>query len=191
MGSAKTLLTAPDGRPFLLRIVDTLREGGVSRLVVVTGTHHDAVVGLLAQLPPEFRPAVARNPAPERGQLTSLWVGMDRIVDPQARGVLVTLVDVPMVAASTVSAVVEAWRQSDAPIVRPAIGPRHGHPVIFGRRLFADLRRAPVEAGAKSVVRAHEGEIFNVPVDDEGCLRDIDTPDDYRRLGEDPSTRTR
>ena len=34
----------------------------------------------------------------------------------------------------------------------------------------------PLDAGAKSVVRAHEAEIVNVPVDDEGCVTDVDTP---------------
>jgi molybdenum cofactor cytidylyltransferase len=83
---------------------------------------------------------------------------------------------------STVTRVVTEWQRRRAPIVRPAIGERHGHPVIFDRELLDELRRAPIDAGAKAVVRAHEREIVNVSVDDEGCLVDVDTPDDYRRL---------
>ena len=33
-----------------------------------------------------------------------------------------------------------------------------------------------------AVVRAREAQILNVPVTDPGCLRDIDTPEDYRSL---------
>jgi len=44
------------------------------------------------------------------------------------------------------------------------------------------LRAAPIDAGAKTVVRAHEHDLLNVPVDDEGCLVDIDTRDDYSKL---------
>jgi len=62
------------------------------------------------------------------------------------------------------------------------MGDRHGHPVIFDRALLDELRAAPLDAGAKSVVRAHEHEILNVAVDDEGCLADVDTPEDYRTL---------
>jgi molybdenum cofactor cytidylyltransferase len=83
---------------------------------------------------------------------------------------------------ATVTAVIDAWRRTRAPIVRPAIGNRHGHPVIFDRAVFEELRTAPLDAGAKSVVRAHEAAIVNVPVDDEGCLRDVDTPADYDAL---------
>ena len=44
------------------------------------------------------------------------------------------------------------------------------------------FRTAPLEQGAKAVVRAREAAILNVPVTDPGCLRDVDTPDDYREL---------
>jgi molybdenum cofactor cytidylyltransferase len=55
--------------------------------------------------------------------------------------------------------------------------------VVFDRRVFAELRSAPPDIGAKSVVRAHAGEVLNVPVTDEGCLVDVDTPRDYEALG--------
>ncbi len=93
-----------------------------------------------------------------------------------------TLVDVPMVAASTVSAVVDAWRNSRAPIVRPIVDGRRGHPVIFDRQVFDELRNAPLDAGARTVVRAHWPDSLDVPVNDRGCLIDVDTPSDYEQL---------
>ena len=51
--------------------------------------------------------------------------------------------------------------------------------MLFDRAVFDELRRAPLDAGAKAVVHAHKSEIVNVAVDDEGCLIDIDTPYDY------------
>jgi len=182
MGFPKALLPTSDGRPFVVRIVSTLRDAGVADLVVVTGRDHDAVVDALRQGELASMPTVARNPDPSRGQLSSIWVGMDAVVDTATEGLLITLVDVPTVALTTVSAVIDAWRRSRRPIVRPAIGDRHGHPVIFDRVLFDELRRAPIDAGAKTVVRAHERDILNVTVDDEGCLTDVDTPEDYRKL---------
>jgi CTP:molybdopterin cytidylyltransferase MocA len=50
--------------------------------------------------------------------------------------------------------------------------------------VFDALRSAPIDTGAKSVVRAHEGDLLNVPVDDEGCLIDVDTPQEYQQLRE-------
>ena len=48
--------------------------------------------------------------------------------------------------------------------------------------MFDELRRADPEAGARAVVRAHQGAVLNVDVDDPGVVGDIDTPEDYRRL---------
>ncbi len=181
MGSPKALLPSPDGRPFVSRIVDTLREAGIVELVVVTGRDHDALVKVLTESA-RVPPLITRNLDPSRGQLSSLWVGMDAVVRPDTEAILVTLVDVPMITVSTVTRVVTAWQRTRAPIVRPAIGDRHGHPVIFDRAVLDMLRAAPIDVGAKAVIRAHEHELLNVPVDDEGCLVDIDTRDDYRKL---------
>jgi molybdenum cofactor cytidylyltransferase len=93
----------------------------------------------------------------------------------------VTLVDVPFVAVSTVRAVVDRYRQTHAPIVRPVSGARHGHPVLIDRSLFAAIRAAEPSVGAKEIVRAHASSAGDVEVEDEGAFADIDTPDQYDR----------
>jgi len=181
MGSPKALLRGSDGHTFIRRVVDLLRPW-TADLVVVTGAHHDPIAAELSTWDAATRPRLIRNPDPSRGQLSSLWVGMDAVVAPATTGLLMTLVDVPNIAPATVQAVVETWRRTRAPIVRPAIGARHGHPVIFDRSVFDELRAAPLDVGAKAVVRAHAESVINIGVDDEGCLVDVDTPDDYRRM---------
>ena len=181
-GSPKATLKAPCGRSFAGRIIDVLAESGVDTLYVVTGGHHDAIVAAVTADAPRRQPLFVRNPNPARGQLSSLWVGMDHAITPEVDALLVTLADVPMITVEVVRQVIEAWQASQAPIVRPAIGEKHGHPVLYDRSLFATLRSAPLEQGAKAVVRAREADILNVPVTDPGCLRDVDTPDDYRKL---------
>lgn len=184
MGRPKALLAAADGRPFVARLVRTFGDSGCSTIVVVTGRDHAAIAAALAADHPPVDPIVVNNPAPSRGQLSSLWAGLDAVAAPNVEAVLVTLVDVPMVTPLTVWRVVEAWRRSGAPIVRPAMGDRHGHPVLFDRTLLDELRRAPLDEGAKAVVRAHADQVLNIPVDDGGCLVDVDTPDEYEAMKE-------
>ena len=45
----KATLLMPDGRTFVARIVRTLRDAGVTDLVIVTGRHHDAVVDTITR----------------------------------------------------------------------------------------------------------------------------------------------
>ena len=181
MGQAKASLPLGQmGETVLSRVVLTLVEGGVPEIVVVAGAHIDAVRAAMPR--GETRARVIENTGWQRGQLSSLVSGLDAIDTPLVEAALVTLVDVPLVHASTVAAVIEAWRRTRAPIVRPAEGDRHGHPVIFDRTVFADLRSADLNTGAKAVFALHRDRIVNVEVNDAGAFEDIDTPEDYERI---------
>ncbi len=182
MGFPKALLLTPAGRLFVASIADTFAAAGITDIVVVTGRDHDRIADALAHERLPVSPRVVRNPDPSRGQLSSLLLGIES-VPANAPAAVVTLVDVPLVTAETVRLVISEWQRTNAPIVRPAIGERHGHPVVFDRCLFNELRNAPLDAGAKAVVRAHADDIVNVAVTDAGCLIDVDTPRDYEALG--------
>ena len=183
MGQAKAALPlGQTGESVVSRVVTTLLRGGVPQVVVVAGAHIDAV---RAALPPrESRVRLVEHPAWHEGQLSSLLQGLDAIDDPQLEAALVTLVDVPLVLPSTVAAVIAAWRRTRAPIVRPAQGERHGHPVIFDRAVFADLRQADLTTGAKAVFTAHRERVLNVDVDDAGAFEDMDTPEEYQKIAD-------
>jgi CTP:molybdopterin cytidylyltransferase MocA len=189
MGRPKLFL--PIGRDtFLTRVGRTLIEAGVDDLVVVAGPEHAAAAEALraAGLPAR----VVENRSRDDGQLSSVLVGLAVADRPGVDAILAHLVDAPLVRPETVRAVLEAFRRTQAPVVRPVVSGRHGHPVLFSRRVFDDLRRADPSIGAKAVVRAHGAEVCDVPVDDAGACEDIDTPEDLARLlpgaaGEDPA----
>ncbi len=189
MGQSKAALPfGQTGETVLSRIVSTLLEGGVTNVAVVAGAHIAAVRQAMPKH--ERRARVIEHPAWGRGQLSSLIAGLDAIDAPLLEAVMVTPVDVPLVTPSTVAEVIAAWRRTRAPIVRPADpstslnpgGQRHGHPVIFDRAVFADLRAADPNIGAKAVFAIHRDAIVNVEVNDAGAFEDIDTPEDYERL---------
>ena len=181
MGRAKALL--PTGRPgdtFVNRIVRTLREGGVDDvLVVVNADGQNITTALQREQPP---PRLILNPQPKLGQLSSLQAGLRAIDHPGIGGLLVTLVDVPLIRASTVRALLDAHRSTRAPIVRPVRRGSHGHPVIFDRSVFKQLRHAPPDSSAKVIIKAHLREAVEVVVGEDGPFSDIDTPADYERV---------
>jgi molybdenum cofactor cytidylyltransferase len=176
MGRTKALLeTDRPGETFLGRLVSTLRQAGVEDVVVVVGRD------------PEVRAAaeaagarVVENREPDRGQLSSLVTGLDVVDRPGVRGALVALVDAPLVSVGTVRAVLDEYRRGGGGLVRPANAGRHGHPAVFDRTLFPELRRADPAAGARAVVRRTT--VREVEVADAGAFEDIDTPADYERL---------
>ncbi|MEO7156472.1 MAG: nucleotidyltransferase family protein [Vicinamibacterales bacterium] len=177
------------GETVLSRIVSTILAGGVPQVVVVGGAHIDAVRAAMPSHEPRAR--VIEHEGWQHGQLSSLLAGLAAIDDHLLlEAVLVTPVDVPLVGAATIAALIAAWRRTRAPIVRPvepstairAGGQRHGHPVIFDRSIFDDLRAADPAVGAKAVFAAHRDRVLNVEVQDSGAFEDMDTPEEYRRL---------
>ena len=188
MGQAKAALPlGQTGETVVARVVRTLLRGGAPDVTVVAGAHIDAVrmalpIAADATLTMPFGPRVQviEHTGWQLGQLSSLRAGLDAIDDPLLEAALVTLVDVPFVRPSTVAAVIAEWRRTRAAIVRPSQGDRHGHPVMFDRSVFADLRAADLRVGAKAVFADHR--VLNVDIDDEGAFEDIDTPGDYERL---------
>ena len=181
MGQAKAALSLDStGETVVSRVVRTLLSAGLPNVVVVAGAHIDAVRHAMPSH--ERRARVIEHPGWEQGQLSSLRAGLEAIDDPLLEAAMVTLVDVPMVSTQTVAAVIAGWRHSRAPIVRPADRDRHGHPVIFDRSVFEDLRKADLNIGAKAVFAAYRERILNVAVTDPGAFEDIDTPEDYERL---------
>lgn len=166
------------GETFFERVTRTLLDGGVDEVFVVVGADAEVIRANTREAP---RLRILNNPDYERGQLTSLLAALQRIDETAVSGALVTLIDVPLISAETVRALIAAHREHGASIVRPVSNGRHGHPVIFPRALFDELRRADPAQGAKAVVHAHKADIFEVPVGDEGAFIDIDTPEDYDR----------
>ena len=185
MGRPKALLPAgPDGETFVSRIVRTLRAGGVDDIVVVAAGVAEEITRVLSHEQPP--PRVVINPDPGRGQFSSLQVGLRALNRPGVGGLLVTLVDVPLVSAGTVARLLAVHRTTGAPVVRPERDGRHGHPVIFGRSVFAEIDLAPADSSAKAVIAAHLRESVSVPVAEDGPFRDIDTPDEYARAFDRP-----
>jgi molybdenum cofactor cytidylyltransferase len=179
MGRPKALLPCGDsGLPFVASLILALVEGGVADVLVV-GRPDDTVLRL------EVETRLGRfveNPRPDDGQLSSLVAGLNVADRPGVRGLLVTPVDVPLVTGAIVATLMREFHTFAAPIVRAVHRGRHGHPVIFSRTVFDELRRADPGVGAKAVVHAHERDLRDVEVGSEGVLTDVDTPEDYEGL---------
>lgn len=186
MGRAKATLSLDTTDSFLTRIVRTFLDAGVDDVVVVVGHEADAIVSSFSAsgLPARF----VVNHEYDRGQWSSLVAGLGVVDRPGVSAALITLVDVPLVTPDTVRAVIECYRRTRAPVVRPTSGARHGHPLLVDRSLFHELRAADPAVGAKPVIRAHASTAGDLEIADEGAFRDIDTEEDYLKVISDRSS---
>lgn len=175
MGRPKPLLPI-DGTTFLGHLLHQLQASRVSRTVVVLGHRPEVVLDAM----PEIRPLAVVNPNYGLGQLSSLHVGLDAVAD-EVDAVLLCLADHPFISAKLLDQLIEAHQQNHRPIVIPTYGSARGHPVLFARSLFAELRSAPLDEGARVVVRAHGPEVLELPTSEAGVVADVDTPEQYEQ----------
>jgi molybdenum cofactor cytidylyltransferase len=146
-----------------------------------------AVVGSLAlreRLETACRPLdwqLLTNLEPFEGPLTSIRVALDAGAE-RADWLMVCLVDQPGVRETTYRALIEAAILHPGRLCVPRFGERRGHPVIFPRECFADLREGPLDQGARWTVQRHRERRLEVPVDDPQVLQDFDTPADLAKL---------
>ena len=97
-------------------------------------------------------------------------------VTAQASGWLILPADLPLIRCQTLLSVAAAL--SDHAVAVPVYQGQRGHPVGFSSRCGADLQNLRGDQGAASVVRRYAA--FELAVDDEGCVTDIDTLGDLR-----------
>lgn len=160
------------------RAVAALSEGGCDPVVVVVKGGEEGVMVASAARSSGAMPIV--NDDPDAEQIDSLRTGMDSL-DKGVEAVVVLPVDAPLIEASTVKQLTTAFRRSRPRIVRPRYDKRPGHPVLFARGVWDELRTPGLEEGARTVVRRHLDDIEEILVDDPNVLSDIDTPDEYAR----------
>ena len=175
MGSTKQLLPFGD-RTVLQTVVDTLSGADLAGVVVVLGHDADAVRESL-----RGRPVLCCvNDAYREGMFSSVLCGLHHL-PADAGAVLIALGDQPQIELRVVQAVVRASREGDRGIVIPISGGKRGHPVLINLSRYQDeILALSGDEGLKPVMRGHPHDTLEVPVDDEGILRDLDTPEDYR-----------
>lgn len=162
-----------------------LLNGGAGRACVVTRPDDDELRRRLRDLPGVL-PAI--NPEPERGMLSSILAGLAALGGPEAlraRGeaLLVSPADLPALSAETVAAVVSALEAGAGLAVPVHTTGKRGHPLGIAPRWIAELPGLDPEVGLRQLLdRAAAQEVVEVPVDDPGCVRDVDTPEDYKSL---------
>lgn len=183
MGRDKALLPL-GGETFVERLIEILR-GEVNPLLVVLGHHAEEIAARIprsANSPDSDDVLIVRNPDYKLGQLSSLQTALRALQGQPVAGALVCLVDHPAITTAVVRAVLEHFRMRKSRIVIPTCNGRRGHPVFFSAELFSELLDAPLDQGARVVVRRHAAEVELVETGEEGILLDIDRPDDYELL---------
>lgn len=182
-GEANKLLATIDDCPLVARVINTLIEGGVADIVVVTGHDRVAVEDALRGRPVHL----AHNADWELGMGSSIAAGIAH-ANAWAGGAFIVPGDMPSMTVQLIAALIAAFESTGRDrIVFPATsGGEQRNPVLWPRRYFAELCKLPPQAGAKALLGSARDDCVAVTFDSEVALRDVDTPEDLQRARNEP-----
>lgn len=176
MGGFPKPLLHIDGTSFVERTSSVLRDAGVTETVVVLGYEHEEVTDRVTFDEVDL----VINREFDRGMLSSVQSGVERIQGKDVAALLLWPVDFAVVTVRIVERLLEAFEERpDSDVVVPTVDGDRGHPALFAASTFDPLLTAPDERGAKAVVYAEDTEVREVEVGDRRIHVDIDTPEEY------------
>lgn len=187
MGTPNKLLAEVAGHPVLARVIRALADGGITDIVVVTGSDRARVAPLVRRI---GAARLVHNPAYRTGMAGSIRCGV-QAAGPAAEGYAVCPGDLPLLTGATVRRVGAAFGAHAArAIVQPHCHGRPGHPVVFDRSFRQALLRLEGDGGARPILQQHPEAVVPVAVNHPGIYQDVDTPNALRAVRERVNTAT-
>ena len=156
------------------RVIATLSQSGVSKIVMVTGYNATILERHLSGNGIIF----LRNDHYETTQMfDSVKIGLRYLLD-KCDKVLFTPVDVPLFTSRTVKTILD----SGAPLACPMCEGRQGHPILIDNALIPEILNDCGEMGLKGAMDRCSMPLRRIDVDDPGTIHDADTPEDFSQL---------
>ena len=194
LGGGKLLLPWK-GRPLLVHTLQkALNLPQMLSVTVVLGHQAIKVQDCLeANLVNYFLIRVVHNPDWEKGLSSSLQCGLGSLLNSSEAtrlgSILVMLGDQPLVREQTL---VQLCQSHNAAC---AVNPKHaatipvyqgkrGNPVVLSCLIFPCLFKLSGDIGARALLDAYKKDVLFLPVDDQGVILDVDSPEDYAALPE-------
>lgn len=150
-------------------------------VVVVVGHNADRLEPIVAA----NGAASAINPAPERGQFSSLQIGLSKALDLGCDSAIITPVDCAPLDPETLALLRSKFDEAVAHgqwAVTPRSNGRNGHPLFVSRALIDAFLAAPPTSNAREIKRAHASRFISVPVSIPNLSADMNTPAEYEAI---------
>lgn len=179
LGHRPKCLLELGGVPLVRRTLVALSGAGVDELVVVLG-HHAAQVAPAVQ---DFPVTVVTNPAPDRGQVSSLRLGLAAL-SPKVDAVVVALSDQPLLGAQDITDLIGAYkkRPAEVQVVQPCVEGARGNPVVFGAAVRDAILAGDADVGCRQWQAAHPQQVLLWETANRRYRTDIDTEADIAAL---------
>lgn len=167
----KLLARLPDQRRVIRAVAEASAGLGGQTIVVCSADHQAQISEALSGLDVQ----TVACPDAGAGMGTSLKYGLN--CTQPSLGWIVMLGDMPYVQSATIRSVADALRDG-ALLARPYLGEQPGHPVGISADMKDAFLTLPDDEGGARIFRKQAGQVSRIHCSDEGCVYDIDRPED-------------
>lgn len=167
-----------DGTTAIEGLVESAKVAGIDDITVVTGHNRELLSPVIAAMGVRE----AYNEDYEQGMFSSVKTGLAAAAASGKKGYLLMPVDCPLVSASVMREVMSAGLKEPEKFAVPVYEGKKGHPLLVSAGFIDEICTWQGGGGLKAVTNAHPDEMVRVPVNEEGCLLDMDTPEGYEEI---------
>jgi molybdenum cofactor cytidylyltransferase len=176
MGRPKMVLPWGD-KTIIEQVVSAVREGGIPKIIVVTGGARLQVENFLYSKDVKF----VFNPDFNNGEmLCSVQIGLKQL-DDDVEAVIIVLGDQPQILSEVVKKITEYYEETKAKLIFPSYQMKKGHPWLIARSLWSDILKIAPPKTLRDFTSNIYKEINYLVVDTPTILKDIDNYEDYER----------
>ena len=183
MGDFKPLLDL-NGRPMMIRTLDSLRAAGCKKFCVVTGHRAEDLETAAAASDVCF---LRNENYRSTGMLESVQLGLNELLaEPAETAFFILPGDVPLVSRQTMEALKTEAEKGGSFALRPSYNGKAGHPVLLDRTMALALLPYRGEDGLRGFLRKaaeiQPNVVRVIACEDPAVLADADTPEDFLAL---------
>ena len=182
------------------RLIKAVGAAGIEKIAVVTGYNRERLGFIFGS---GENPEAVHNSAQQdiievyngnfpEGMFSSIRAGLAAAAErwPEAEGIFLMPVDCPLISSEVLIRLMQSARRSSAGSGMQSAGLFHvpvfegkkGHPLLIPSSYTEEICEHDGTGGLKAITDKHRDRMIRVPVEEEGCLLDMDTPEGYDEI---------
>lgn len=183
LGTYPKALLRKDGQTLLGLFSRAIQGFAPTEYIVVTGFHAGKIESEIERINGSLAHPVKviQNPAPERGQSSSVRLGLESL-HGEFDVLLVALSDQPEIGVREVQELLDTFmkREGDEEIILPMVEGKRGNPVLFSQKAISEVLATPGMV-CREYMDVHPDKVRAMATSNQAFGMDVDTLEDIQR----------
>ena len=160
------------------RSIEAAKDAGIKNIIVVTGHNRESMLQVLKK----NGVLESYNESYAKGMFSSIKAGISsaKKAFSEIKGVVLMPVDCPLISSKVISSVMQS--ADDDSFCVPVYEGKKGHPLLIPEKCFGEICSYDGPGGLKGITDKYWDKMKRVPVEEEGCVLDMDTPEGYEEI---------